>query len=236
MKTLWDQFNPRIYIKENYAQIHEEDLLIIQHLARFCLSLPKISHALEIGVGPNLYPVMAKLPFIDSLECVDFSSANVDYLAGQLVKPSDNWDQFLQLFKSINPKYNLNLADTLKEKVTVRLGSIYDLEKAQFGLGSMFFCAESITDNYDEFTRACNRFIESVKTGGYLMASFMENSVSYKVGDTKFPAYPVDTAVITKIFSPKTKNLIIYRIPRSDQPVGTNHSYTGMLFLTASVR
>ncbi|OGK46783.1 hypothetical protein A3A93_04020 [Candidatus Roizmanbacteria bacterium RIFCSPLOWO2_01_FULL_38_12] len=233
MKTLWDKFSPDEYVKDNYATVHDEDKEIIHKLVSFYSSLSKINLALEIGVGPNLYPVMAMLPFIEEIECIDFSTPNLEYLKGQLERPDDRWYRFWELYRSLSRKYDIDLVNNLKRKVEMKQGSIYELECNKYDLASMFFCAESVTKKQKQFTLACSRFIKSVKPGGFLVAAFMENSQGYNVGGVEFPAYPVDAKLIIRIFAPETKNLLVTRIPLAKKSL--RPGYTGMVFLTASI-
>jgi hypothetical protein len=228
----WEKFDPEAYIKNNYSSIHEEDRLIIHHLAKFYSNLPQLELALEIGIGPNLYPVMAMLPLVEKVECLDFTPANIKYLRRQLKKLDKNWYQFWRLFKSLNSKYNINLVDNLKQKMIVKKGDIYKLDEKRYSLSSMFFCAESVATNYAKFALACRKFANSVKPGGYMVAAFMENSRGYEVRGIKFPAYPVDTQLINEIFTDLTGKLIIKRIPLAKRPL--RPGYTGMILLTAS--
>jgi len=232
MKIPWNKFNPHTYIENNYSSIHDEDNLIIHRLVDHYLSLPKLKVALEIGVGPNLYPVMVMLPFVKKIECIDFSITNVIYLKKQLKKLANNWYQFWELMKSLNQKYKINLTENLKVKVKVKKGDIYKLSKNKYDISSMFFCAESITTEHDQFVSACKRFIKSVKPRGYLVAAFMENSQSYKVGNVEFPSYPVNTQLINKVFMTETNDIVIKQIPLAKQPL--RPGYTGMILLTAT--
>ena len=234
MKTNWEKFDARTYIGNNYSSIHSEDREIINRLVTFYSSLSSVMSALEVGVGPNLYPIMAMLPYIKKIECIDFSKSNLIYLRKQLKKPDDNWYKFWELFRSLSQEYNIDLVENLEKKVKTKHGSIYELEEKKYDLASMFFCAESITREHNEFVLACNKFIKSVKSGGNLVAVFMENSKGYSINNIDFPAYPVDIDLIKKIFQPKTSSLLVVRIPLARQPL--RPGYIGMLLLTAVVK
>jgi len=233
MKTNWDQFDPQAYIEDNYSSIHIEDREIISKLVAFYLSFPPVNLALEVGVGPNLYPIMAMLPYVDKVDCVDFSNSNLSFLRKQLKRLGENWYKFWELFKSLSQKYDIDLVENLERKVETKHGSIYELDENKYDLASMFFCAESITSEHDEFIRACTKFIKSVKPGGHLVAAFMENSQGYEIKGINFPAYSVNTYLIKKIFQPITNNLLVTRIPLAEQPL--RPGYSGMIFLTATV-
>lgn len=124
MKTDWDLFMPDIYIRSNYSTIHDEDKAIILRLLRFYKMLPKLEYALEIGVGPNLYPVMAMLPYIKKVVCMDISDTNIHYLTNQIKKPDENWLLFWDMFNKFNSIFNDNLNKILKEKIIVQKGNI----------------------------------------------------------------------------------------------------------------
>lgn len=232
LKMLWEKFDPYTYLEDNYSNIHEEDNLIIHELVNYYSSLPKLEMALEIGIGPNLYPVMAMLPIVRKIECIDYSAANITYLKKQLKKLDANWYQFWDQFNNLNQRYCINLLENLKEKLVIKKGDIYSLGENKYDLASMFFCAESITTNHNRFVSACRRFINSVKPNGYLVAAFMENSQGYKIEDVEFPSFPVDLELINKVFRDKTNNLDVKRIPLAKQPLRSG--YTGMIFLTAT--
>lgn len=230
--TLWKKFNPSLYIKDNYSYIHDEDKQIIRLLLKFYKKLPQLNMALDIGTGPNLYPVMALLPFAKTIDCVDYSDANIEYLKKQLIKLDGNWYLFWESYKRLNPIYqNIDQVEFLKQKMKIYQGDIYSLDDGKYDLSSMFFCAESITNTYRQFALACKKFIHSVKPNGILVAAFMENSKKYILDNIKFPAYPVNEKILTGVFSPEVTGLKINHISITSQPL--RPGYTGMLFLTA---
>lgn len=234
-KSLWNSFDPLAYIEDNYLKIHDEDRNIMDALIRHYDSLPKLKDALEIGVGPNLYPVMAMLPFVDKIEGVDYSKPNILYLKRQLKKLDKNWYKFWKLFNNLSSKYrNMNLEKDLKKKLLIKRGDIFKLEEDRYDLSSMFFCAESISSDRDKFVLACRKFISSVKHSGYLIAAFMENSKGYSVGGVEFPAFSVDLNFLCRTFKQDTTNLKIKHILVAKKPLRAG--YTGMLFLTANRR
>lgn len=227
----WNNFNSSAYIADNYAKIHEEDIQIIKILVRYYDKLPKLQNALEIGVGPNLYPLMIMLPYIKKIDCVDISVSNIKYFNQQLKNPNTNWDLFWRLLQRLNQKYKQDYKNSLLRKVNIKNKSVYMLKEAKYDLVSTNFCLESITDNSKEFILACNKFIDSARSGGYLIASFMENSRGYEVDGVKFPGYPVNKEKIYNIFYSRVASLMIKRINLAIKPL--REGYTGMLVLTA---
>ncbi|MBI5733125.1 hypothetical protein HY967_04210 [Candidatus Jorgensenbacteria bacterium] len=229
--NLWNKFDPYTYIQDNYATIHNEDREIIHRLLKFYASVGKMKLAVDVGTGPNLYPIMLLIPYVQKVYCVEYSTKNIHYLRDQLRSLDKNWYTFWDLIKSGSPEHQIDLLKHLKKKLIIKKGSIYDLESDTYDIASMFFCAESITDSYEQFRKACLRFMQSVMKNGYLVAAFMENSKGYEMKDIRFPAFPVDVSLIEKVFAPYTKNLKIEHIPVAKQPLRAG--YTGMILLTA---
>jgi hypothetical protein len=227
----WEQFNPKKYVEANYASIHDEDKNILDLLVNFYQEIPTISKALEIGVGPNLYPLMVMAPYVDAIDCVEYSQRNIDYLKKQLNNPDENWIMFHEYLIAKIAIYNFPLKQKLSSLITIHRGSIYDLPQNKYGLASMHFVAESITDKALEFNQACQKFIKSVEKGGYLVACFMENSESYDINGVTFPSYPVTSQILEDVFSSSTNTLEIKHIKMAEVPL--RPGYTGMLFLTA---
>lgn len=230
-QQLWTQFDPQKYLKNNYIQLHEEDKRIITLLAAFYQKVPRLKLACEIGVGPNLYPLMAALPVTKKIEAIDYTTNNLLYLRKQKIHIDAFWNIYWKLFQKESNRYYVDLKTNFQSKTIIRKGNIYSLPKERFDLSSMHFCAESITADKNQFVNACHRFIFSVKHNGYLVASFMENSKNYYVESTLFPSFPINKRILKQVFEPYTTNLVIHRIHKAKKAL--RQGYTGMLLLTA---
>lgn len=224
---LWDKFDPLLYVKDNYVELHDEDRIILYLLSATYHQLPRLSRAVEIGVGPNLYPLMAMLPVVKKIDAIDYNPANLHYLKRQLKKPDGFWLKYWRLLQQSNSIYQINLLAELRKKVTLPLGDIYALPENTYDLASMNFCAESITTNKNMFKLACRKYIRAVKSGGYYIASFMENSSGYSVGAYRFPSYPIDKTAVINIFKPVCDQWQLYHIPKAHHPLRSG--YSGML-------
>ena len=76
--------------------------------------------------------------------------------------------------------------------------SVFDLPAAQWDLGTMFFVAESITEDPAEFRDAVARFVGALKPGAPFAATFMAGSDGYPVAGTRFPALPITAADVSE--------------------------------------
>ena len=68
---------------------------------------------------------------------------------------------------------------------------MFDLPEARWDLGTMFFVAESITEDPAEFRAAVAHFVGALKPGAPFAAAFMAGSDGYPVAGTDFPALPI---------------------------------------------
>ncbi|WP_337524372.1 hypothetical protein [Streptomyces sp. SS] len=111
-------------------------------------------------------------------------------------------------------------------------GTADDLTPGRYDLASMNFVAESVTEDFDEFTALCTAFVRAVHPGGRLLASFMEQMPSYRIGTGPvWPACPVDEATLRGVFAPRTTGLRIVRLAK-DRTL-PEYGDTGVLLLTA---
>ncbi len=98
----------------------------------------------------------------------------------------------------------------------------------------MFFCAESITEQQEEFERACRAFAGAVRPGGVLAAAFLAGSKGYVVAETSFPALSISEESLRAAFADVATDIAIAPIGVVEEEVRSG--YSGMLFLTAKAK
>jgi hypothetical protein len=230
----WELWPVEQYIKEIYEQLHPVDAAVIDHHSAYYRSLPSdgLARSLEFGAGPNLYPLMLAAGCSRSIDALDPSSANVNYLRRQLADgPDDHWSAFYARCRLGNEALPASLADALV-RVRVLQGGGLSVLPGSYDLASMHFVAEGVTESRDEFFALCLAFIRSVRPGGHLVAAFMENLPSYRLSTgPQWPAYPVDGDGIRQVFLPHTEDLVIGRL--ETDPTLPEYGESGMVLLTA---
>ncbi|WP_364712023.1 hypothetical protein [Streptomyces ossamyceticus] len=99
-----------------------------------------------------------------------------------------------------------------------------------YDLASKNFVAESVTEDPDEFADFCRAFAMSVRPGGPLVASFMENMPTYRIGVALagLPGGPRDRAPGLR---PDTERLRGTRIDAD--PTLPDYGDTGMVLMRA---
>ncbi|MFE6855027.1 class I SAM-dependent methyltransferase [Streptomyces sp. NPDC057674] len=230
----WDAWPVADYLAENYRRLHPCDTEVIHHHAavyRDCAP-GSLARTLELGAGPNLYPLMLAGAASRRIDALEPSAANLRYLRHQLDEgPDASWQPFYTLCRSLDPALPESGAEALRP-VRVMPGGIDDLVPGTYDLASMNFVAESVTEDSAEFTLFCDAFVRAVRPGGRLLAAFMERMPSYRIGTGPvWPAFPVDEAALRSVFGPRTTGLRIARVAKD--PTLPEYGDTGILLLTA---
>jgi hypothetical protein len=229
----WDRWPVSAYLAENYQGMHASDAAVIRHHSAFYRRLPAdgVGRSLEFGAGPNLYPLMLAAATVRRIDALEPGAAGVAYLQRQLKHPDAAWDEFYALCRRLQPRLPAGLTEALS-RVRLLHADAAAVPPGTYGLASMNFVAESVTEDAAEFAELCGRFIHSVRPGGHLVAAFMENMPSYRIGTGPvWPAFPVDTAAIRHVFAPYTETLRITRIDKD--PTLPEYGDTGMVLLQA---
>jgi hypothetical protein len=230
----WDRWPVTDYLDEVYREVYPSDAAIIDHHSRYFRGLPpdSVERSLELGAGPNLYPLMLAAAASRRIDALEYSAANVAYLRGQLADgPEASWQAFYERCRRGNPALPATLAEALT-RVTVVHGNALSVPPGTYDLASMHFVGESITEDRAEFDAFCQRFIEAVRPGGRLIAAFMEGQARYQIKDgPQWPGYEVDVETVRTVFAPSTVDLVVERIEGETAVVDIGSS--GMVVLTA---
>ncbi|MFG2309876.1 class I SAM-dependent methyltransferase [Streptomyces sp. NPDC048566] len=230
----WDGWPLEDYLAENYRTLHPCDAAVIAHHSAFYREIPPggIGRSVEIGAGPNLYPLILATGASRRVDAVEAGAANVAYLRGQVADgPDASWLPFHALCRRLNPAVPATLPGALS-KVHVVHGDVRALVPGRYGLASMHFVAEGVTEDFAEFRAFCRLFVRSVVPGGRLVAAFMENMPTYRIGSgVSWPGCPVDTDIVASVFEPLTRHLSVSRIDAD--PTLPDYGDSGMVLLSA---
>ncbi|MER6347146.1 class I SAM-dependent methyltransferase [Streptomyces sp. NPDC001595] len=230
----WDRWPVADYLAENYRDLHPADVAVIAHHSAYYRRLPPrgLARSVELGAGPNLYPLLLASAVSRRVDAVEAGAGNVAYLHRQILDtPDASWLPFHALCRRLNPAVPPTLAAALAP-VEVVHADVRALPPGTYDLASMHFVAEGATEDYAEFAAFCQVFVRCVAPGGHLVAAFMENMPSYRVGPaSRWPGCPVDTELVREVFGPLTRHLEVTRIDAD--PTLPDYGDTGMVLLTA---
>jgi hypothetical protein len=213
--ALWNTFSPSDYWRRNYSKFQAEDQEIIRLVSHFLASAfadrARAERAIDVGSGTNIYPALLMLPWTEQILLADYSESNVRWLKDQLADDTDPWawDLFWREMREVKGYRDVDMPrKRLRDACVGEPGfagierlSIFDLPKARFDLGTMFFVAESITRKPKVFRDAVGHFVGTLKPGAPFAAAFMAGSDGYEVADTLFPAVPITPDDVTRLLS-----------------------------------
>jgi hypothetical protein len=196
----WDEFDTTDYVKHNYTMLRDDDRQIVCFVRDFFSTVPLVDQArgIDVGAGPNLYPALTMLPLCQEITLWERSEPNVEWLQAELDRLSEAtswsessaaWGECWRVLR-VNPTYGRveSPRKELKRKARTENESVFDLPAAEWDIGTMFFVAESISEEWAEFQKAAHRFVRALKPGAPFAAAFMSGSRGWEVGDHRFPS------------------------------------------------
>ncbi|MDQ1295640.1 MAG: hypothetical protein QG608_3525 [Actinomycetota bacterium] len=191
----WEDFDSGSYWNHNYRSLREDDREIIRTVGSFfrkCfLGIPTDGlSGVDVGSGTNMYPALAMLPWCEKIELIDHSVRNVEWLQSEVSSLRSTWRPFWDELCSVGyerkdfPRVRAAIAGSTR----VVRSNVFELTENTYDIGTMFFVAESMTDDENEFEKATECFLRSLRPGAPFAAAFMDSSEGYVVGDKLFPA------------------------------------------------
>lgn len=190
----WDRFNSDWYKEHNYYKLREDDRQILEIVRdHFGAESRRNLRGIDVGSGSNLYPAMAMLPFCDHITMYEYAATNREWIEGQKRHRDQTWDPFWEILAQ-RPEYRELGADWGRhlDRLDVVEGDVLQLEPSRdYDFATMFFVAESISEEFSEFEAAVGRFVKTLTSGGRFAAGFIKESMGYRVDDRWFPAVSV---------------------------------------------
>ncbi|MBO0867878.1 MAG: hypothetical protein J2P15_04880 [Micromonosporaceae bacterium] len=226
----WDSFDPEVYVKNNYTELRDDDRRILQivrdYFAGALDPARPVETGVDVGAGANLYPMLTMLPFCRKVVLWEYGRSNVAWLQREIKSWSRRWEAFWAVLRTRRAYREVDPDQLLPERVVVRWGNIFHLRPRQFDLGTMFFVAESISEQRREFQTAVRRFIGALRPGAPFAAAFMQDSSGYYVGPIPFPAVAVSKRDVKELLEPLADDVSIFPV-RSEKPL--RDGYHGMI-------
>lgn len=230
----WDNFDPDHYVELNYRDVHDTDLLILDKMRDF-FGAAGAAHGtswmrgIDVGSGPNLYPALTMLPFCGEITLSDLAKSNIDWLQREVPSYSDTWDPFWERLAKAEPYASIkDPRGALRRRVQLKTGDLFDLPRGRWHMGTMFFVAESISEQWFEFYRGTHRFVRALQPGAPFAAAFMESSVGYWVGGRPFPAVDIGQSDVETCLDSIAHDVRVHRWP-VDPEDRLRVGYSGMI-------
>jgi NNMT/PNMT/TEMT family len=194
----WSDFDADAYYEFNFATVLPEDSQIIKTASKFliaaCETPERFKTAVDVGAGTNLYPGLLMLPWAKHIVFTEYAESNVNWLSKHLAEEQGEW-RWQPFWDLVAHKPCYQDVGQPRRKLAaaheVRTLSIFDLPSRTWDLGSMFFVADGITEDREEFETAVRTFVGALVPGSPFLMAFMEGSSGYDVDGVRFPSVRV---------------------------------------------
>lgn len=237
----WDEFPSESYFEHNYASFRWDDQQIIRRARDFFAGagVAPGSRGLDVGTGPNLAPALAMLPFAREVVLYEHSASNVEWLRAQQAGGWPVWDNGLRDFWEV---YRENSAyaelgpdprPVLSQRAVIVHGDVFAMPAdyaGSYGLGTMFFVAESLSDDPDECQTAVAAFLGALRPGAPFVTAFMEMSEGYYIDDIRYPATALAASDVERMLAGRAVGATVERVGFGAEPL--RDGYGGMLVAT----
>lgn len=243
----WGEFSPDDYWRDNYATMLPVDQEIIRRVGSFFIHAfagrGRAKRAIDVGSGTNLYPALLMLPWTEQILLSDHSASNVRWLRRRVADDETpwTWEPFWRVMHPLEgynrisePRQHLRKACLGKPgHGGIERHSVFDLPRAQWQLGTMFFVAESITEDPQEFRAAIDGFVGALEPGAPFAAAFMAGSDGYPVAGTPFPALRITLDDVKRPFTELGASE--FSVELTQTPHLVREGYDGMIVATGVV-
>jgi hypothetical protein len=199
----WNAFPSDEYWRRNYQRMQAEDQEIIHRVGHFFIkafnNCDPARRAIDVGTGTNLYPALLMLPWAERILLTDHSASNVRWLRHHVMEHDDTPWAWQPFWREVHELEGYNRVGDPRRRLWqtcagepgyagIERRSVFELPRAQWQLGTMFFVAESITEEPEEFRAAIAGFVGALQPNSPFAAAFMADSHGYVVDRTSFPA------------------------------------------------
>jgi hypothetical protein len=227
----WDRFNPEWYVTHNYLRLRDDDLEILQRVRDYFDRAVDpdrpVACGIDVGSGANLYPALAMLPYCQRILLRERGAQNVGWLRQEVEWYSNLWDPYWAALAEVAAYRRIEKPrERVAEAVQVRSGDILRIGADRCDLGTMFFVAESLSDEAKEFELAVWTFVRSLRPGAPFAAAFMRDSSGYYVDGIRFPGVSVTEDTVSALLAPLSSDLHTYRVV---SPTPLREGYDGMV-------
>jgi NNMT/PNMT/TEMT family len=240
----WNTFSSSDYWRRTYAELMAEDRELIRHVSHFfasaCAGCPPVRRAIDVGAGTNLYPALLMLPWAKQILLADFSKSNILWLQDQLADNSPEW-RWARFWREMRDGQGYAAVRHPRKRVRdacaaepgyagIEQMSVFDLPQARWNMGTMFFVAESITEDPAEFAAALASFVGALTPSAPFAAAFMAGSNGYPVDGAHFPALPIQADDVERdLAALGVCELTVYPLETSHR---VREGYAGMIVAT----
>lgn len=238
--------SPRDYVVENYPESdpreNRETQGILTRLhsifSRYQKPAEFVSvNAIDVGAGPTVYQYISERNVVDRITVTDYNPSWLDVTKEWVERKPDaiSWDSYFSnvLTKEEGSEPTSAEINSAKEELRSKIHDIQTLDilhketwpaglESSFEIGTMHYCAESITDNKTDFMTAMINFSSLIRPGGTAVMSFLKNAPFYEAEGKVLPAFPVNEEYVKRVLENLDFHSIDIEVVSPDKRIGSD--------------
>lgn len=226
-------YDIQAYIDTYYSTPSPTDGQILVRLAEFHAALPSGGTMIEVGAGPNLFPLLAAAPFRSAVLVTDISHRPLEYVRRQIDAPAldANWCAFTQILASKDGRYDDpgEIVNRLRRICSFGLMSVLDLPEGGWDCCSSHFVLHAISSSDADFELACGRVVRSVRPGGGFAVSLMLGSAEYALDGVRHSCVDVTADWASEIFRSEAASVSCHVFDGPESIIRSGH--TGQMLI-----
>jgi hypothetical protein len=236
----WDHFKAQKYFEHNYEKMRDDDAEMLDIVGRWFekgAADGRRRSGVDVGSGANLYPALSLVRHCRKITLFDYSKENVAWLRRAIRRLPESWSAFWEVLVPGSGDEGFEAVRTrLRRRCKVKRRSIFKLPRNRWDMGTMFFVAESLSEDYEEFERALGCFVAALKPGALFAAAFMERSAGYDVAGVPYPAVWIERGQLEASFE-KFRQVEACDVRCVDiNPSPVRPGYTGYLIALGQIK
>ena len=217
------------YVNTFYNTILPPDRAILEFLAGWHkgLSLPG-GKCIEVGAGPNLFPLMAAAPYRSSIHVTDVFGEALAYTQQALATDElcHPWQQFYDKLTALHSDYAecAPITARLRDICQFERLSVFDLPQRTYHSASTHSVLEALSDDFDVLEEGCRTFLDCLMPGGSFVVSLMLDSRAYALDGHSYQQTPVSVEYAEHVLSRGAINVQSLHLTGPENMIREGHS------------
>lgn len=243
----WDDFNARAYLDEYYADIGGENDALLRFYVEVYKHVSPDSVLLDFGGGPTIYPLIAAAEKVKEIHFSDYLEPNLAEVRKWLQNDETafDWRGFVQRTLELEHTSTCSPAAVIQREAAIRqrVTRLVACDVTQscpivgafqhYDIVLSNFCAESATDDRDQWLVFVQNILSLLKPGGQFILTALKGARHYSVGTKVFPAVEIreqDLIQTLGLLGCLPDTIRLNSVP-ADRPA---RHYHGLLFAVAT--
>jgi len=209
----WD---PKGYLEQYYAgeAITEDEVAILKSVVRFLEEAgTEFEEAIDVGSGPTIHHIIPLARYVKKIYLADYIEGNLKEIESWVEGDPNSHDWDVHIKGILDMEGGATTPEAIAERrkeLRSRIAGYLKCdvfqddplgEKRQFPLVTSFFCADSVTDNKQDWESIEQNVLSLVAPGGWFVMSALHEATSYKIGDKEFPSAHVSEEDVRRILT-----------------------------------